>query len=790
MFGITKNHQRPCSLTALGYAAVLALLWAAPLFSGQCGSGQCDTRQETISDVVKGAKLTKGPSGTGQITGIVTAYLSGAPLPEATVSIRPAGTNSLESTNTDESGAYTFDGLAAGDYTMIADSDGFIPEIYSQILCTPQSCSLNNGDTVSVVDGETAGANFSLRRPGRIVGTVTDAVSGQAIQGATVAVNSEFSFQSIYGETGADGQFEIESLLGGTYYASARAAYYVGEIYPDVPCLPTCNSQAFGAPIIVNNDDTTVIHFALDLGGQIGGRTVARDTGQPIRAEVDVYDLAGTPIRRARADSKGNFTVSGIPTGDYYAVATARDFVDQLYDDLYCRPRCGVWSGTRLTVNAGEFTPSVDFALDRAGSISGSLMDRETGADLQGVVEVYDGLGVLLARESSTGSYNVEGLPAGDWSVVARSSIYMDQLYADQPCPELNCQFGLGESVTVRSGEDTAGIDFLLDFGGVIEISPVTDTDTGATLSPRFRLWDERGNWLFGYNTSYNGLYQFSGLPNGDYFVGISAPGYVAEVFDDVSCAALFCDVSGGTLVSVTQGAQSQPIQVSLLQGGAISGSVSALNPTEDYVNLRVRAVDESGRFAGGADPNFDTGEFIIHGLPTGRYYLHADSQIHHGQLYPDIPFNFNCPDCEIPIDAQFEVRAGEVTEGVSFELELGGEVVGTVTDSQGRPVPAARILPFDQNDVSLNLFAYNSAPDINGNYRIVGLPTGTHYLMARVPQETGLDTQLYGGKPCLSTCDRLTGTPVAVIAGQTTFDIDFVLQPSEVIAADDFEWR
>jgi hypothetical protein len=151
---------------------------------------------------------------------MVTASPGGQPIPNATV-VAYTGSYSFFGTNqTDATGNYRIaSGLGTGTYTVMATYDAAMPGINS---------------SVSVVAGqETSNVNFQLTAvappaSGIIKGKVTDAGTGNPIEGADVTAVGDTSYDSGSALTDANGNYIISQGLtdDDTYTVTASATGY------------------------------------------------------------------------------------------------------------------------------------------------------------------------------------------------------------------------------------------------------------------------------------------------------------------------------------------------------------------------------------------------------------------------------------------------------------------------------------------------------------------------------------------------------------------------------------
>jgi hypothetical protein len=179
--------------------------------------------------------------------------------------------------------------------------------------------------------------------------------------------------------------------------------------------------------------------------GSISGRVTDATTSANVSGvAVEVYTASGVYRAVSVSVADGTFSVSGLPTGTYFARtggANTVNYIDQLYSGIACFrsyldwSSCPVTSGTPITVTAGATTSNINFALATGGTTSGRVTDALTGANLSGIsVNLYNASGLFLGQSSSAagGTFSVGGLPTGTYfaGAVAGSTNYFDQLYS------------------------------------------------------------------------------------------------------------------------------------------------------------------------------------------------------------------------------------------------------------------------------------------------------------------------------------------------------------------------
>ncbi|MFQ6615154.1 MAG: carboxypeptidase regulatory-like domain-containing protein [Fidelibacterota bacterium] len=116
-------------------------------------------------------------------------------------------------------------------------------------------------------------------------------------------------------------------------------------------------------------------------------------------------------------------------------------------------------------------------------------------------------------------------------------------------------------------------------------------------------------------------------------------------------------------------------------------------------------------------------------------------------------------------------VSVGEdQTSEINFDLGLGGEISGTVTDPEGRPIPGVGVTVLDWDEIGgWRWFHSGTGTDGDGNYTARGIPTGDQLVYS---EARGFFTEYHDG-----VYDQESASPVYITAPSTTSGIDFVLE-------------
>ncbi len=494
--------------------------------------------------------------------------------------------------------------------------------------------------------------------------------------------------------------------------------------------------------------------------GAISGIVTDAATSAPLAGvNVSIWTSNFGFATSTTTDSAGVYTTfASLETGTYFAVTSnSLGYIDELYDDFNCVAfTCVIESGTPISVTSGTTTTGVNFALTAGGRISGTVIDAATSAPLADVfVEIHrqDGRILTSSITDAAGNYiSGTGLPTGTYYVTTfNSSGYIDELYDNIIC--VNCSSTSGTPIAVTTGATTSGINFALDVGGMIS-GTVTDERTGAPIADRtVNIFDSGGTIIDSGRTDDSGNYTNSrGLPAGSYYVQtFLGGGYINEIYDNIPCPTLQCNVTTGTPVQVTPGATTKGIDFALT-GSVITGRVTDAATKMPLANVEIHFFDSNETF-GDIVITDSSGNYTTTSLPPGSYYVFTTSELGY---VDEVYNNIYCVRCDPTIGTLVPVTLGATVSNINFALDRGGFISGDVMDIDfGIPIDLAIVDVFDANG---NAVAFGF-PDSTGNYLLTtALPTGTYY--ARTRNVNGYIDELYKDMECV-ICDVTQGTPI-----------------------------
>jgi protocatechuate 3,4-dioxygenase beta subunit len=763
----------------------------------------CDPTDGTPVVVVSGSitpdvDFALGPGGA--IAGRVRDAGTGEAVPFANVQVFDSTGGFRGNHFADVAGRYRVGGLGGGSvFAMAREGQGlYTPELYDGVPC-PDFCEPTTGTPIPVTVGSvTGGIDFDLDRRGGVAGRLTRA-GGAPVPFESVEIFDGGGLLVGFGFTDSQGDYAT-GLDAGQYFVTTRTFDHLDELYDDLPCEPSCDPTT-GTPVPVPAGGITAgIDFELQRLGWITGLVTDAGTLEVLFATVSAYDTAGNFVASGSNGFGGPYVIPGLAGGTYFVTASAFEHRDELYDDLPCPggvpAGCDPTTGTPVSVQIDAVTSGIDFALDRLGGVSGTVTDAVSGDPLRfEPLQLFDSGGQLVTTGStdSLGEYRFSGLEPGGYFVVALAGDYFAELYDDLPCPggvPAGCDPTTGTVVPVTLGGPITGIDFALSPKGAIQ-GTVTEAGTGLpAFFASIAVWDSAGNFARSGGTDQLGDYRVPGLDAGTYFVTVTSPDHLGELYDDLPCpggAPVGCDPTTGTAVAVTAGGTTPGVDFAIVRQGSLSGRVTEAGSGLPLFGGVVILFDVGGSSFDSAPILAPDGGYRFGSVPAGTWFVAVSASPDHAdELYDDIP----CPGlaCDPTTGTPVVVSNAVETSGIDFALDVARGIVGMVTDDFGSPLVGVAVDLWDPSGDRIG----GASTGITGFYRMTPDP-GTYFVSTDNGQ--GLTDELFDDVPCPlgpafeGLCDPLAGDAVVLPSFDALVsDVDFQLTGSPVIFADGFE--
>lgn len=254
--------------------------------------------------------LSLSPAVAASATVYGTVTDGANPLPNATVKLFDSLGAPYRHVMTDASGAYSFDKVPAGTYSIAAVLEGYV-------MSPSSSLTLSSGSSVEVPLVCQSAPALAL---GAIAGTATTlGLAGSVpVAGATVTLNSLAGVPVAVTRTADDGEFVFSDVADGVYSLVAAADGYLAT-----------------APIAVTIAEGSIANVAVNMvvdsrtyNGTVSG--VIRDSaGAPVQdCFVGLYALTGagsaqieTLVATTRTNAEGKYLFGSVVAGQYVVKA-------------------------------------------------------------------------------------------------------------------------------------------------------------------------------------------------------------------------------------------------------------------------------------------------------------------------------------------------------------------------------------------------------------------------------------------------------------------------------------
>ena len=704
------------------------------------------------------------------IRGRVVHGETGEPRANAIVEAVRVDGSSRSSAMTDADGFYEVSGLGKGHFLVTAFSGPLVGELYEQVPCfrgLSLDCFSSQGTPVFTDYRRPAeGIDFALDPGAGVQGRVLDETTGLGIPFALALIyrpDGEVFFRALADENGRFGA----GLPPGTYYVAAAADPYVSELFDNVSCSYLICDLESGTPIVVGGSEViSAVDLELARGGSFSG-TVRDTLGHALRSfPIQAFDGDGTLRARFFSRPDGSYSVPRLAAGTYYAVfdnTFLRSWKRQVYRELPCSEPsnlpCPLGAATPIEVTTGQDTGNIDFALESLQSISGHLVDADTGAPIpNATVSLYRQDGVMLrdVTTDETGFYRQFSISSPVY-LLATAEDFVPQAYADLQCPPQDCDPTQGEAIEAPADDEVMGADFQLNRGGGIEgtVRLAGEPLPEVTVS----AYDDQGRLAGTIESDAEGRYRIDGLLDGPYFLSAKYRSWT-QIYPNQDCRVA-CDPLSGDSVTVTDSSTRTGVDFNLSRRALIFGRITdtfdrPLSGVEVWVrDLQLDALIASQTT--GAD-----GYYEIDGLAAGLYRVSADKTT----------YSFISTE---PVSVQ-EASGAEVDLRLAHSRGISGRVVSA---SSGLPVPWVAI---DIWSADGELYS-QGLTSVDGEYSV--FVPGGQWFVSTDNGRGGLD-RVYPEAICpqgpviTGACDPRTGEPVTV-GSDLVEGIDFALDGIEV---------
>lgn len=541
---------------------------------------------------------------------------------------------------------------------------------------------LSNQTVVIPRDSELKNQVFELQPIAVVVGTVVDG-GGNPVVSARVTArrpNPKTGYPVPAGSavSNEDGRFAIELEAGPNTTLTAVSSQYL-EVESD--------------PFTIQpGEKLEVAPLTLSLGGTLQGKVV-NEQGEPVQGVmVSVRTESETEFsygKAATTDRKGEFSLHGLQAGKIDVQAKHGQYLEAIQPDIVIRE--------------GLINGGVQIVLEQGNRLAGTVVDGD-GKAVQGATivlrEIFEGIKEHRQQSDSQGEFRFAGL-------YAANPVEIEVTHANHRAYRAEQVAVNRDDLEIRLERLGAIRGRVLGGGG----APLTNFSVKPSYLGEAELAAPSLSRQVSRSFSDpSGTFTYEGLPAGEYEVAVSAPGYAALVLpgiqvrtgETIDLGEL--DLPEGGMVDgrVIDGATGQPLAgVSLRLGGLNRSSVSGASRGAAVTEMRT-----------GPD-----GTFLFRGLPdasTISMRVELDGYIN--QTITKIN----------TLDAS-------TCRNLQIEMEIGGEIVGTVIAADGNPGKGLSVYLAGigglRGQSGVN---QTTRSDASGQFRFDGLRPGSYRVSAR----------------------------------------------------------
>lgn len=509
--------------------------------------------------------------------------------------------------------------------------------------------------------------------------------------------------------------------------------------------------------------------------GRLSGRVVTGPSNLPVfRAVVQLGTGNLQTARWTLTDAEGRWMFEDVPGGSYTLTASRDGFVSMGYGQR------GAYGTPAPVVLADKTTlGSLDISLPRGGVVTGLVMD-ERGEGLGGavvrahrvrfvdgvrqLVDVRGGMQFLLSggMTDDRGEYRLYGLAPGTY--------YLSATYGQMGQGRTDDRDGYAvtyapgsvlvaeASPFVISADKVSTANFALARTRVATVSGRVVNSSGAPTAGQIRLAPvapghavEATTGAMTARSDASGAFSVRGVPIGTYVLTAnSASGPLAVSVTDAGISARgsgpgangMGEVGLTTITVSGQDVQDVFIQTgpSALVNGLVRVDSDAREASADgfYISTKEMAPGATSLrgFMATARSNAN-GSFAIPGL-LGKQIIRLQNPKTGWWLK-----SVTTDGVDIT-DSGFDFQGGRTVNVELVVTQRMASLSGTVRDASGKPATDYSVVAFAQDDgkwTPYTRFIATSAANVDGTFRIEGLPAGDYVVVAVPPIEAGDET-------------------------------------------------
>ncbi len=581
--------------------------------------------------------------------------------PEQTVQLLDKDGAVVATTKTDANGAYSFDNLPDGTYSVRVVKDGALTDL--EQTGDPDSTLDNASEPITLNEANPTKKNVdfgyvpdyfitgTIYRDGNRSGALD---AGEKLyEGVTVQLRDKDGNVVATTTTDADGTYSFDKLPAGTYSVTVVQDGPIASL--EQTGDPDATKDNSSEPITLNNDNPskTDVNFGYVNNNSLSG-TVYRDDSRNEKQDgtepgysgvtVQLLDKDGTVVGTTTTDKDGRYSFEHLPDGTY-SVTVVKD--GELTDTEQTEDPDATKDGASEPVTLGEDNPSKDginfgYVPDysihglvyRDGDRSESHGTGEKGYANQTVqLRDKDGKVVATATTDQDGAYSFTKLPAGDYTVtVVKEGALTDLDQTEDPDGTKDSVSGVISLGNDHRTETDVNFGYIANnsINGTIYRDGDRDGKKGDTegrySGVTVQLLDKDGKVIATTTTDKDGKYSFEHLPDGTYSVKVVKDGVLADA-DQTGDPDTTLDNASKPITLDEKNPTKSDVDFGYVPNNTITGTVYRDDNRDKTINgdepglerVSVQLLDENGKVLQTLDTDAD-GNYAFQHLPDGKY--------------------------------------------------------------------------------------------------------------------------------------------------------------------------
>ena len=581
--------------------------------------------------------------------------------PEQTVQLLDKDGAVVATTKTDANGAYSFDNLPDGTYSVRVVKDGALTDL--EQTGDPDSTLDNASEPITLNEANPTKKNVdfgyvpdyfitgTIYRDGNRSGALD---AGEKLyEGVTVQLRDKDGNVVATTTTDADGTYSFDKLPAGTYSVTVVQDGPIASL--EQTGDPDATKDNASEPITLNNDNPskTDVNFGYVNNNSLSG-TVYRDDSRNEKQDgtepgysgvtVQLLDKDGTVVGTTTTDKDGRYSFEHLPDGTY-SVTVVKD--GELADTEQTEDPDATKDGASEPVTLGEDNPSKDginfgYVPDysihglvyRDGDRSESHGTGEKGYANQTVqLRDKDGKVVATTTTDQDGAYSFTKLPAGDYTVtVVKDGALTDLDQTEDPDGTKDSVSGIISLSNDHRTETDVNFGYIANnsINGTIYRDGDRDGKKGDTegrySGVTVQLLDKDGKVVATTTTDKDGKYSFEHLPDGTYSVKVVKDGALTDT-DQTGDPDNKLDNASEPITLDEKNPTKGDVDFGYVPNNTIKGTVYRDDNRDKTINgdepglerVSVQLLDEDGTLLQTLDTAAD-GSYAFQHLPDGKY--------------------------------------------------------------------------------------------------------------------------------------------------------------------------